>query len=335
MKSLMQKTVVGSKIKPDKIKSLLIIVPTFLVFFFGYTNCAPSAGTPASAAGGSGTIGYFAKWVSTADLGNSAIFENAGNIGIGTTDPEFNLHVYGSENNDNGIEVVTQNTSPGNRAYTGYALLNDVGYAWLWLGSTAYYTDSEPGLYENRLILESGPTVNGINLTTKKTTGDIRMFTGGQAAAQERLRIASDGNVGIGTTDTSTYKLNVLGNVNASGGYTQLSDIHLKKNFEPLENSLQKILQLKGVSFYWKDSSFDSSKQIGFVAQQVEKIFPEIIKTDSKGYKAMSYSQLAAPIVEAIREVNSENQKLKQENLSLKARLQKIEQVLGIIQAGQ
>lgn len=161
----------------------------------------------------------------------------------------------------------------------------------------------------------------------------------------------------IGTVNPA-YKLDVQeGGVNTSGVYTNVSDIRLKQEIEPLENSLEKILQLRSVSYYWKDQSFDSSKQVGFIAQEVERVFPEVVKTDSKGLKAMSYSQLVSPVVDAIKElygefkslvarvmslegkdvakdraiasVKAENAKLKQENAAIKARLDKIEKALN------
>jgi hypothetical protein len=124
--------------------------------------------------------------------------------------------------------------------------------------------------------------------------------------ATELFVIRGDGNVGIGTAGPN-YKLDVQGgNVNSAGAYTNVSDIRLKQDIQPLENSLEKILHLRSVSYYWKDQSFDSSKQIGFIAQEVEKIFPEVVKTDSKGFKAMSYSQLVSPVVDAIKELYGE-----------------------------
>ncbi len=113
-----------------------------------------------------------------------------------------------------------------------------------------------------------------------------------------------------------------------------------------MEKSLDKILQLQGVSYYWKDQSFDSSKQVGLIAQEVEKVFPALIKTDSKGFKSMNYSQLTSPIINAIKElyaqwmedsteihreiavIKKENAQLMQENSEIKARLDKIEQLM-------
>jgi len=81
---------------------------------------------------------------------------------------------------------------------------------------------------------------------------------------------------------------------------TETSDERLKKNIQPLVSSLAKLAQLRGVSFKWKDEPQDN--QIGLVAQEVEKILPEIVSTDSEGYKSIAYGKLTAVLLEAIKE---------------------------------
>lgn len=126
-----------------------------------------------------------------------------------------------------------------------------------------------------------------------------------------------DGNVGIGTTDTAGYKLNIVGNAGAIAVvWNTLSDIRLKTNIIPLESSLNKVLSLQGVSFEFK--SAPGEKQIGFIAQEVEKALPELVSTGSDGIKSLSYDRLTAVLVEAIKE-------LKAENDSLKAQIEKLE----------
>ncbi len=92
--------------------------------------------------------------------------------------------------------------------------------------------------------------------------------------------------------------------------HTSTSDQRLKQNIEPLASSLSKLTQLRGVSFKWKDDPQDN--QIGLVAQEVEKILPEIVSTDSKGYKSIAYGKLTAVLLEAIKELQSQVDELKQ-----------------------
>jgi hypothetical protein len=151
-----------------------------------------------------------------------------------------------------------------------------------------------------------------------------------------RLIIKSD-KVGIGTTSPSQI-LDVDGNARfrsiGSGAYTgpvnrtsdgtlttTTSDGRLKENVKTLKNSLQNVVQLRGVSFNWK-SNPEYGTRIGFIAQEFEKVIPELVFTNPvDGYKGINYAEVSAVLVEAIKE-------LKAENDQLKVRLEKLEAIL-------
>ncbi|EKD29568.1 MAG: Cell wall surface anchor family protein, partial [uncultured bacterium (gcode 4)] len=117
------------------------------------------------------------------------------------------------------------------------------------------------------------------------------------------LYINSDtGNVGIGTTTVTTgFKLEVAGRIKSSGADDYSSDIRFKKDVQPLTNALEKITSLNGVSFDWRTDEFPSknfkkTKDIGVIAQNVEKAFPELVTTGDDGYKSVAYTSLVAPL---------------------------------------
>lgn len=116
------------------------------------------------------------------------------------------------------------------------------------------------------------------------------------------------GNVGIMSTTPGTYKLYVNGGMYASS-YSSVSDKRLKKNIKPIDKALSLVEKLQGVRFEWKteeikDKNFEKGVQIGLIAQDVEPVIPEIVKTDSDGYKAISYEKLTVVLLEAIKEQN-------------------------------
>ena len=113
-------------------------------------------------------------------------------------------------------------------------------------------------------------------------------------------------NVGIGTS-TPSYKLAVVGDV-AANSFMYNSDSRLKKDIVRLDNSLNKINNLEGVSFTWKDNN---KKEIGLIAQDVERIVPELVVTGNDGIKAVKYGNIVALLIEAVKEQQIEIDALK------------------------
>jgi HAMP domain-containing protein len=113
-----------------------------------------------------------------------------------------------------------------------------------------------------------------------------------------------------------TYGLCLGGSGYAQVSWSQGSDIRFKKEIQPLHNSLQKILALEGVSFKYdrtlpNGDKYPDTTQIGFIAQQVEPIVPEVVTTTPEGYKAMSYGNLTSLLTEAIKEQQIQIERLK------------------------
>jgi len=120
---------------------------------------------------------------------------------------------------------------------------------------------------------------------------------------------ADGGNIGIGTTSMSE-KLVVNGNVSATS-FIYSSDRNLKENIIPLSDSLDKISQLSGVSFSWRETGEES---IGLIAQDVEKVYPELVTTDSfTGLKSLNYAGLIAPLIETVKKQQLEINSLKEQ----------------------
>jgi hypothetical protein len=82
-----------------------------------------------------------------------------------------------------------------------------------------------------------------------------------------------------------------------------LSDINYKKNITPIVSALDKLEKINGVNFEWNDNSPYSGKDVGVIAQEVEKILPEIVMTRRNGAKAVRYEKLMPLIIEAIKEL--------------------------------
>src|SRR5579871_5495519 len=86
----------------------------------------------------------------------------------------------------------------------------------------------------------------------------------------------------------------------------QNSDARYKQNIRTLPNALDTILALRGVSFVWRQNEFPQMKfgktrQVGFIAQEVEKVAPELVSKDSKGMRSVAYTEVIPILLEAIK----------------------------------
>jgi hypothetical protein len=118
------------------------------------------------------------------------------------------------------------------------------------------------------------------------------------------------GNVQVGS-------VTVNGDINATGDITgfYLSDERLKTNLQPIDNALTKVSMLNGVTFDWNATARESKpnrtrREAGVIAQQVEKVLPEVIETRLDGYKAVDYEKLVPLLIEAIKELSDKVDRL-------------------------
>jgi len=110
----------------------------------------------------------------------------------------------------------------------------------------------------------------------------------------------STSRVGIGKTNPA-YTLDVVGDIYASGDLVAVSDERKKTNIEPISNALDKVLQLTGITFDQIDG--DDRRHAGVIAQEVEKVLPEVVYTDKDGMKSVAYGNIIGLLIEAIKEL--------------------------------
>ena len=111
--------------------------------------------------------------------------------------------------------------------------------------------------------------------------------------------------MGIGNI-LPAYKLDVTGDINASANVRAASviltsDIRYKTNIISLSGALDNLLKMNGYTYYWKDSKMGTKLQYGVIAQELEKIYPEMVD-ESFGKKAVNYTELIPVIIESVKE---------------------------------
>ena len=120
--------------------------------------------------------------------------------------------------------------------------------------------------------------------------------------------IVTNSNVHIGGAGNPAQELQVTGDGVFTGNITAYysSDISLKDNIRPIESAIFKVKQIRGVTFDWNEKSNklqqEKGHDVGLIAQEVEKVLPEVIQIRKDGIKAISYEKVVPLLVEAIKE---------------------------------
>jgi hypothetical protein len=242
---------------------------------------------------------------------------NGGNVGIGTTGPTEKLHVDGST-------LITYNNSfQSTNSVGNKAILARVSPT----SGIVNYAEYATATNLNGFVIGSDDARVKGNIT-----GDSLEFI---TNTSTRMTVLSSGNVGINTT-TPGSTLHVVGDVliqtgalgvgvnpNATDGRIDASndivafstsDKRLKENITPIANALEKVRSLTGVEFDWKEETKSvhgyEGHDVGVIAQDVQAVLPEAVRTNDTGYLSVRYEKMIALLIEANKELASRVEQL-------------------------
>ncbi len=253
-----------------------------------------------------------------------------GNVGILTKPLSFQLEVAGNSNITQtltiaGNEIVSGNLSVGTIDATHR--LNVDGNAYI-KDRLSINTTPDPNYILNvngAGNFEGNVIANGwfvsTNATGWKTEDGKKQITtdGNWINVNPGIRTpklyATDGITVGGGNYTSDAMLYVNGNIKCTE-ISGTSDIRFKKDIQDIVGALDKVLLLQGHTYEWKieefkDKNFTKGKQYGFIAQELEKVLPELVSTGSDGYKSVNYANITAVLAEAIKDLSKGNTTLK------------------------
>ncbi len=166
------------------------------------------------------------------------------------------------------------------------------------------------GVEGGAISLTTGSLLGAIDNGISLTVGDNPDGEGADVTISSGDGFNNGGSIVLnpGTSSTSSDGMVVInGSGTYTGTWTQTSDVRYKKDIKDLGGVKSKVMKLEPKTFYWKKSEFPEKKfegteQVGLIAQDVEKEFPEIVRTDEKGYKSIDYSKLSVLLLETVKE---------------------------------
>jgi hypothetical protein len=154
-----------------------------------------------------------------------------------------------------------------------------------------------------RMTVDSGISYIQSSSNTSGTHNKL-YFTGYAGSSNTMVLDIPNRRVGIGGQTAPTVALDVTGDIKASGNITAYSDERFKTNIHPIVNALEKVGQMRGVTYETKE---EGRRRIGVIAQEIEKIIPEVVLTDDTEdhYKSVDYGNIVAVLIEAVKELKA------------------------------
>jgi microcystin-dependent protein len=253
--------------------------------------------------------------------------------GVRTASTTFIGLEIGSETN-HGIRFLTNGTADANEKMRLEAA-----------GSLGLGSSSPDGLQVNAAVTETADGTDNVRLGVSGGTpriifedntftqwqidnsaGVLRFYQPGTTYMQ----ISTLGiGIGSGIAATATYGINAPNLKIKTLGIDETSDMRLKKDINPITDALHKVLEMQGVTYNWRkdefpEKHFEKDLQFGLIAQELEKIIPELVTTDEDGWKAIEYSHLVPVLIEAIKEQQKVIDSEKQNNRDLKATVESL-----------
>ena len=156
------------------------------------------------------------------------------------------------------------------------------------------------------LVVDASPQLGGnLDLNSRNISGAGTINITGN--------IINTGSAHFSGSVTSSGNMFVDGLISASGDIIAFasSDERLKDNLTPIGSAIDKINQIGGYEFDWNNSSEHSGHDVGVIAQEIEKVLPEVVATRKNGYLAVRYEKIVALLIQAVKEQQLQIEELK------------------------
>jgi len=262
--------------------------------------------------------------------------DSSGNVGIGTSSPSVKTHIYDASTD--AVLYIDSGNANGSHA------------RFLASGSVKHFVGSGGGFslgdvddfgirsFDNILFATGNSSTEKMRIDS---SGGLLIGKTSGGSTNTGCEFGGSGTGGLAFNLTSTNECFTYNNNNSSGAtylidfrqnnaskgqiqvsststtYATSSDYRLKENIQPLENGLQRLNELNPVQFDWKE---DGTSSEGFIAHEVQEIFPDAVSHEKDGeqMQSMDYGRITPLLVKAIQEQQAQIETLKQEIQELK-----------------
>ncbi len=252
---------------------------------------------------------------------------SAGNVGIGTTSPSAKFHIH-STSGDGLVRITGDNIINSGGAIKGFnnglafnvaasgggseiEAIRIQGNGNVGIGTTSPSGGAIGGKVVH--LVNSGGTASfRVDRSDSSTTGTISLID-----TNSTIGLYGTGQKPMAFSTNSTERMRLTSNgdlhVDADiiGFSTTISDQRLKEKIITIDGALDKVKNLRGVSYYWNSGNKKGKKDLGVIAQEVEKVLPEIVVEKKmeyfgdKNYKTVDYEKLTAVLIESVKELSA------------------------------
>jgi hypothetical protein len=182
------------------------------------------------------------------------------------------------------------------------------------------FSDSETPAY---IVYTNDTDADTLEFFSERYVGDFRLTRNSDTGLRNMMRVNSDNGgsvLDLYTGDGSTLGAKIQSNGDARFAfdvvaYYSFSDARLKTNVLTIENPLQKVMAMRGVSYEWLEGHKKGKKEIGLIAQEVMEIIPEVVsekeRIDGSKFLSVDYEHLTGLLIEAVKELKKEVDELK------------------------
>lgn len=315
---------------------------------FGYyslsANLVSGAGNSAF---GTNSLKSNTSGSSNTAVGNSTLYKNtSGKFNIAIGENALSENLVGEKNTGVGGYALKYSTGTGNTGVGYYSLYSN--NAGTYNTAIGYMAGVSPGLtnataiganatanlsntlvlggweLNNRVKVGIGTPVPATDLEIKQSEGIVpgagfKLIYGGPGVANHwRMAVDAEGELNFYRNGT------LKAYFNSAGAHVVSSDIRLKKDIIDVNGVLSKVLQLETKKYHYKDDETDAPLTYGFIAQEVEKLFPEFVTTkEDTGMKAVAYDNFGIIAMQAIKEQQEQIESLKKEINELRSQITK------------